>query len=504
MMATRQARPVPLLGELLAGIADAGEAALVPVSGLATDSRTVRQGDVFLACQGGAQHGLAHLDEALRCGAIAVVWERTESVQSVPEGLAVPAVGIGGLSQCVGPIASRYFGDPSRAMTIIGVTGTDGKTSVSQLLAQALDQDEAPCGVIGTLGMGRLGALSPASHTTPDALTLQHTLAAFRDQGTRWVSMEVSSHALAQGRVNGVAFDYAIFTNLSRDHLDYHGDMHAYAQAKRRLFEVPSLDTAILNVDDPYGRELSAQLQGHRRVFGYTLAEDSGVDCEVVRADRVVLDRDGIRARVRTPWGLGELETRLLGRFNLQNLLATLTTMLAIGVDLAEALVRLRQLRAVPGRMEVLGGDGAPLIIVDYAHTPAALAHVLAALREHCVGRLWCVFGCGGERDRGKRPLMAAIVEQHADRIIVTDDNPRNEDADAIIADILGGFERPAQVRVERDRAEAIALATRQAEADDVVLVAGKGHETEQIVGGERHPFSDRRQVERILQEGAR
>lgn len=497
-------RPPMTLGELLEGITDAGEATFVPVSGLATDSRVLNPGDVFLACQGTTQHALSHLDEALRRGASAVLWERTEAVRSAPGAIPVPSLGVAALSEYVGPIASRFFGDPTRSMTVIGVTGTDGKTSVSQLLAQALDQDEAPCGVIGTLGVGRAGALEPGTHTTPDALSLQESLARLRDQGARWLSMEVSSHALAQGRVNGVAFDHAIFTNLSRDHLDYHGNMQAYAQAKRRLFEIPGLDTAILNIDDAFGRELCAQLIRHTRVLGYGLGDAAGVDCEIVRADCVEVQPHGIQARVVTPWGSGDLETRLLGRFNLQNLLAVLTTLLAIGIDLTEALIRLRELHTVAGRMEVFGSEGAPLSVVDYAHTPAALAHVLEALREHCTGRLWCVFGCGGERDRGKRPLMAAAAERHADRVILTDDNPRNEDPEGILAEVLTGFERPAAVWIERDRAKAIQLALQQARTEDVVLIAGKGHEEVQIIGSERRPFSDRQQVERILGEIAR
>jgi UDP-N-acetylmuramoyl-L-alanyl-D-glutamate--2,6-diaminopimelate ligase len=504
-MPALKAPPVPRLGELLAGIADAGAAANLPVEGLATDSRRLNPGEVFLACQGRSYHALDHLDEALSRGASAVLWEPSPAWVEFPKSAAVVNVPVSALSQCLGPIASRYYDNPAQSMTVVGITGTDGKTSVSQLLAQALDQEAAPCGVIGTLGCGRPGALIPGLHTTPDALTLQRTLAELRDAGARWISMEVSSHALDQGRVNGTAIDYAVLTNLSRDHLDYHGDMQSYAQAKRRLFEVPGLDTAILNIDDAFGRELVAQLRAQTRVLGYGLGDAAGLDCEAVLADRLEPGPRGLRARVRTPWGSGELESRLLGRFNLQNLLAVLTTLLAIGIELTEALLRLRELHAVPGRMEVVPADpGSPLAVVDYAHTPAALTQVLEALREHCAGRLWCVFGCGGDRDRGKRALMADAAERLSDRIVVTDDNPRTEDPERIVQDILAGLGRPEQARVERDRGRAISLALGEAGPEDVVLIAGKGHEEVQIVGTECRPFSDREQVERALRGGGR
>lgn len=501
MTAQRRGADMPTLGWLLEGLAaPARDWAALPVAGLALDSRRLRPGEVFLACRGSREHGLAHARQALDRGAAAIVWEPGPGL-APPAGTGVPAVAVPRLGERVGIIADRYYGQPSRAMTVIGVTGTDGKTSVSQFLAQALDQERARCGVIGTLGYGLWGELQAGGHTTPDPVTLQGELARMREQGARWLSMEVSSHALAQGRVSGVAFDQAIFTNLSRDHLDYHGSLEAYGAAKRRLFEWPGLEYAILNLDDPYGRALSRSLQGPR-VLGFGLAGPGAYAVEAVTASGIELRPRGLRCRVHTPWGEGELEAPLLGRFNLQNLLAVLAALLALGVELQESLLRLRGLRTVPGRMEAWGGDGRPLAVVDYAHTPAALRQALEALRGHCTGRLWCVFGCGGERDRGKRPLMARAAEQGADAVIVTDDNPRGEDPQAIVQEILAGFVRPERVTVERDRARAIGLALEAAGPGDAVLIAGKGHETYQQLGAERLPFSDRAEVARHYGEG--
>lgn len=503
MMVARHVQPHPTLGSLLQGAVALNDGyAQMPVSGLCLDSRGLRAGDVFLACRGTRQHGLAYLDQALSRGAVAVLYEPAPGVEAlVPADGSVPMIAVPGLSAWVGVIADRFYGQPSRAMTVFGVTGTDGKTSVSQFLAQALDQESARCAVLGTLGYGLWGELSPASHTTPDAISLQAELARVRDLKARWLSMEVSSHALDQGRVNGVAFDQAIFTNLSRDHLDYHGSIEAYSAAKRRLFEWPGLDHAIINLDDPFGRALAGGLQGPQ-ILGYGLGAVADYAREVVTLDGLELHEDGIRARVLSPWGEGELEAPVLGRFNAQNLLAVTAALLALGIDLREILLRLRKLQTVPGRMEPVRVSGGPLAVIDYAHTPAALEHVLSALRGHCRGRLFCVFGCGGDRDRGKRPLMAGAAERGADRVIVTDDNPRHENPDDIVQEIMAGFVRLEAVSVQRDRAAAIAMALEEADADDVVLIAGKGHEDYQLYGDERMPFSDRAVVAAVLGAG--
>ncbi|HKK13203.1 MAG TPA: UDP-N-acetylmuramoyl-L-alanyl-D-glutamate--2,6-diaminopimelate ligase [Gammaproteobacteria bacterium] len=493
MMAARELANGYRLGALLEGLAELEPDREVTVQGLATDSRRVQPGDLFLARAGRHTHGLRHLDQALAAGAAAVVWEPVPG--AAPPAAAVPAVAVPGLGQVLGVIADRFFGHPSGELAVIGVTGTDGKTSCSHFIAQALDEATAPCGLIGTLGYGRYGALDAGTHTTPDAVALQRELAGLRDAGARRVVMEASSHALHQGRTTAVRFHTAVLTNLGRDHLDYHGDLASYADAKRGLFESPGLAHAVLNADDAFGRELLETLSGGLDTLAYGL-QALPPDRPGVQGDELVLDPQGLHLRVRSPWGSGTLGTRLLGRFNASNLLGALGALVVLGVPFEQALHRLGQTATVPGRMECFGGGpGQPLVVVDYAHTPQALEQVLGALREHCDGALWCVFGAGGERDAGKRPLMGRVAERLADRVVVTDDNPRNEDATQIVVDILAGLQAPDAVYVERDRGRAIALAVDRARPGDVVLVAGKGHEDYQQIGARRVPFSDREQV---------
>jgi UDP-N-acetylmuramoyl-L-alanyl-D-glutamate--2,6-diaminopimelate ligase len=488
------------LAALLEGLAPVPPGQDVPLTDLCLDSRRAQPGAVFLALAGHRGHGLAHVGDALKRGAAAVAWEPAEGVQA-PTGLPVPSVAVADLSLHLGRLADRFFGHPSGAMKLVGVTGTDGKTSVSQFLAQALHDEPGGCGVIGTLGAGRYGELVDTGHTTPDAVSLHRCLADLRDRGVRHTVMEVSSHALAQGRIGGVALDLAVFTNLSRDHLDYHASEADYAEAKARLFEWPGLEAAILNLDDPFGRVLAARLAGRVAVLGYGRGTPvAGVDC--VRAEAVRFHAEGLSFRVRTPWGDGALEARVLGDFNVHNLLAALATLLQLGLSLTDALERLSRVRTVPGRMERFAAASGVTLVVDYAHTPAALGHVLHALRAHCRGRLWCVFGCGGDRDPGKRPLMARAAEQQADRVVVTSDNPRHEDPAAIAAQVMSGFEHPERVQLELDRRAAVEQVWREAAPGDVVLLAGKGHETVQIVGDEQRPFSDRA-LARSLTEAA-
>jgi UDP-N-acetylmuramoyl-L-alanyl-D-glutamate--2,6-diaminopimelate ligase len=493
------------LRDLLEGMLDLPAAAAAlegEITGLAVDSRAVRQGDLFFALPGSAADGRDYISDALARGAAAVVYESGDGFRAPP--LAVPAIAVAGLRPRLGPIADRFYGSPSRRLTVIGITGTNGKTTTSQLLAQALDDPEGSrssssgrCAIVGTLGHGFPGALDGALHTTPDAITLQRLLARFAAQQARYVSMEVSSHALDQGRVNACTFALAVFTNLTRDHLDYHGDMARYAEAKARLFEFPDLRYAVLNTDDPFGRTLEARVRD-RRLMTLTY----GIETGEVRACEVEPRPEGLRLRVATPLGETGIEAPLFGRFNAYNLLAVFAVLLALGFDLLEARARLARLRPIPGRMERFGGRGGrPLVIVDYAHTPDALAQALAALREHTRGRLVCVFGCGGERDRGKRPQMGRVAEQLADEVILTDDNPRREDPRQILDDILGGMcTRPKLIR---DRALAIAAALAGAGSEDVVLVAGKGHEDYQQIGEERRPYSDRDTVAALLKEAA-
>ena len=505
MMAALRKSELPMLSALLVGVLHVAERADCAVHGLSLDSRTLREGELFLACAGHTRHGRDYIEQAVAAGAAAVLWEASSGDEdpltwrTAPSGRAVPILAVPQLSQLVGVIADRFYGQPSRTMFVAGVTGTNGKTSCSQFLAQALSQD-GPCGVIGTLGNGLYGALQETRHTTPDAITIHATLADWRARGAHSAVMEVSSHGLEQGRVRGVLFHTAVFTNLTREHLDYHGDMTAYGGAKRRLFEMEGLRCAVINSDDAYGRELLRSLSPAVEAISYGL-EIHGAPPAIYGHD-LHLDADGLRLQVSTAWGDGVLHSRLLGRFNASNLLAVLGVLLSRGVAMPVALERLAQLATVPGRMERFGGGANPLLVVDYAHTPDALQQALSALREHTQGRLWCVFGCGGDRDRGKRPEMGAIAERLADFVIVTDDNPRHEDPWDIVAGILGGMTNPDAVYVERDRRLAIAKALRNAAVDDVILIAGKGHESYQQFGERRVPYSDVATVQQLLAEG--
>jgi len=507
MMAAESQVSAVSLACLLEGLGAEGRVVDAQVSGLATDSRSVRCGDLFLACQGLQAHGLAHVDQAIRQGAVAVVWEPVSDAQisDMAGSLSVPSAAITGLSQKLGIIADRFYAQPSEALHVIGVTGTDGKTSVTHFIAQALSVGEQPCGLLGTLGYGVYGALQPPTHTTPDALRLQAEFAALRDSGVRQVAMEVSSHALHQYRTAAVAFDTAVLTQLSRDHLDYHGSIEAYAEAKRRLFQSPELSCAVLNVRDDFGRQLANELQGRLRVIAYRSRPDAAVrnyaDWLELTGVRP-LDK-GIVMQLESSWGAAAFEVPLLGVFNAENLLAALGALLAGGLPLQTAVQRLSRVKTVPGRMELFTQQGAARVVVDYAHTPHALETVLQALRPHCSGDLVCVFGAGGDRDQGKRPLMGALAERYADRVVLTSDNPRHENPDSILDQIARGFEQPQRALRIVDRGEAIEAAIADAAADDLVLVAGKGHEDYQLRGSERLPFSDRGWVQQVLRRQA-
>ncbi|MDP1708588.1 MAG: UDP-N-acetylmuramoyl-L-alanyl-D-glutamate--2,6-diaminopimelate ligase [Gammaproteobacteria bacterium] len=497
------------LSALLAGFTEIAPACERLIYGLSLDSRTTRAGDLFLACRGTQTDGHRHIEQAIQAGAAAVAWEW--STEHAPHELQTgcnehkkrtPMISVEQLSQRAGVIAERFYDYPCQHLSIIGITGTNGKTSVSHILAQALSEDnKTACGVIGTLGYGLYGQLQSAHNTTPDALKLHALLAQFRAAQAHHVVMEVSSHGLTQGRANGVSFDTAVFTNLTRDHLDYHASMEEYGQAKRRLFLMPGLRRAVINTDDAYGREIINTLPDHIKTLHYGLgaAAASGV-----RGSQLKLGPDGLRMKVHTPAGDGMLHSPLLGRFNASNLLAALSVLLLQGKSLKHALDRLEGVQPIAGRMERFGGGRRrPLVVVDYAHTPDALAQALQTLREHTPpgGKLWCVFGAGGDRDRGKRPLMGQAAEAHANFIVLTDDNPRHEDPVSIITDILGGMANPDAVYIHRGRAEAIAFVLHHALPTDTVLIAGKGHEDYQQIGNEKLPLSDREQVQRLLHE---
>ncbi|MBU6248609.1 MAG: UDP-N-acetylmuramoyl-L-alanyl-D-glutamate--2,6-diaminopimelate ligase [Xanthomonadaceae bacterium] len=475
------------LDRLLHGFADTAPLGGLAVSGLTLHSRDVRPGDAFVALRGTRQHGLAFAADAVSRGAAAVIAE-----SPAPAGVAVPdvpVVWVDDLAVRIGAIAARFHGDPSHQLRVVGVTGTNGKTSTVQLLAHALDTLGHRAATIGTLGAGLVGQLREGERTTPDAISVQSTLAAFRDAGASHVAMEVSSHALVQGRVNAVAFEVAAFTNLTRDHLDYHGTMEAYGEAKARLFAWQGLKAAVINVDDAFGATLAERLPPSVTCLRLSAAGLAGTD---VAAEQVVTSGEGLSFRLRTPWGSRAVHSPLLGRFNIANLLTVVACLGALGEPFERILTAVQALAPVNGRMNRIGdGRRQPLVVVDYAHTPDALEQALTALRAHCAGRLLCVFGCGGERDAGKRPVMGAIAERLADVAIVTDDNPRGEDGDAIVAQIVAGFADPSRATIERDRAAAIRLALAQARSGDVLLVAGKGHETYQEGADGKRPFDD-------------
>jgi UDP-N-acetylmuramoyl-L-alanyl-D-glutamate--2,6-diaminopimelate ligase len=474
------------LDQLLRDIAETQGVGDIVVSGLALDSRQVRPGDAFFALRGTREHGITFAQGAVARGARVVLAE-APAADVLP--MDVPVLWVDGLHGKVGEIASRFFGHPSESLRVIGVTGTNGKTSTVQLLAQALEQLGHRAATIGTLGAGLHGRISEGERTTPDAISVQGLLASFRDEGATHVAMEVSSHALEQGRVAAVAFEMAAFTNLTRDHLDYHGSMEAYGEAKAKLFAWPSLKAAAINIDDAFGRSLAGRLPSGVRVLRLSAEGDTAAD---IRAVDVATSAEGLAFELRTPWGTQVIRSSLLGRFNVANLLAVVACLGALGASFEHIVTAIEGLQPINGRMNRLGGVAhLPLVVVDYAHTPDALEQALTALRAHCDGRLICVFGCGGERDAGKRPQMGAIAERLADQIIITDDNPRGEDGDVIVAQIVAGLRRPGVATVERDRAAAIDRALALALAGDVVLIAGKGHETYQEGAAGKRPFDD-------------
>lgn len=493
-----------LLNKLLEGYARAPE---LEVTGVEIDSRRVTAGDAFLAVRGIGSHGLQHVELALQRGASAVVWEPAPGVAE-PEDLAVPQIAVAGLSKKVGEIAARFHGEPAKKLFTVGVTGTDGKTSTAYLVAQALDLLGSDCGYLGTIGYGRVNALKEASHTTPDAIRLQELFADFAGGGLKACAMEVSSHALDQARVGGIGFDVSILTNITRDHLDYHGTVAAYAAAKKKLFSGYCRGTVVLNRDDATGEAWAAEFSNAgAATIRYGIEGLAPASGQHLIARDLKLSVEGLAFQLDSSWGQAQVRSRLLGRFNVYNLLAALAAVLAKGVALADAVGVLARLNTVPGRIEGFKGPkAAPLVVVDYAHTPEALAQILKAVRAHCSGRLICVFGCGGDRDRGKRPLMGAAAEQGADTAIVTDDNPRSEDPRAVVDEILAGLTASgrAAMRVIHDRAEAIRVAVAEAGASDVVVIAGKGHETTQTVGTEVRQFSDRAFVAALVGVEAR
>jgi UDP-N-acetylmuramoyl-L-alanyl-D-glutamate--2,6-diaminopimelate ligase len=477
----------------------------VKISRLVTDSRMLSAGDTFVAYPGGQLDGRQFIAQAIAQGANAVIWDAHNFKWNAA--WQIPNLAVSDLRQQAGAIAAEVYGNPSQKLWMVGITGTNGKTSCSHWLAQSFNGLGRKSALIGTLGNGFPPALQATLNTTPDVIRVHGLLTEYLQQDAQVVAMEVSSHALEQGRVNAVKYDVALLTNLSRDHLDYHGDMSSYAAAKRRLFDWQQLKFAVLNLDDAFGSELAEQLQDAAvEVIGYGLSDQALQQAErlglrMVFGGKLQLDAQGCRLQVHSSWGGGALSSPLLGRFNAENLLGTLAVLLVSGVVLDDALRVVTQLRSVPGRMQTLGGGESPSVVVDYAHTPDALEKVLHTLREVTApggGKLICVFGCGGDRDKGKRPMMGTVAGKLADLSIVTSDNPRSEDAQEIMAAIVPGI--GGRYEVIADRAQAIAQAIRQAQAVDTVLIAGKGHEDYQEINGVKYPFSDMAVAQRSLE----
>ena len=472
------------------------------ITGLGLDSRTIEAGALFFATQGTRQHGLQYSRQAVARGVAAIAWEPGPQAREDCLHDELPCIRIPGLQQQIGPIARRFYRNPQGHIHVIGVTGTDGKTSVSHFLAQAFAQLGIPCGVIGTLGYGIHPNLEPDACTTPDAIRMQALLHGLLEKEIPQVVVEASSHGLKQGRLNGVDVDTAIFTNLGHDHMDYHASLEDYENSKRILFRAAGLQHAVINVDDAFGRKLAEEAGNHTKVIPYSCGMHLTGREPHIFASSVSASQKGTVIEIDSSWGSGVIDTGLCGKFNVSNLLAVTGALLAKGHALDEVIAAVSCVQTVPGRMEwVQGSQNAPGVLVDYAHTPEALSSVLQVLRETCTGRLWCVFGCGGDRDSGKRKYMAQAVESLADHAVVTDDNPRFEDAGDIVQDVISGFSPAASYSVIHDRQQAIAHAIHQAQPGDTVLIAGKGHETLQIIDGKRLPFDDRKTAADCLRE---
>lgn len=468
---------------------------------LILDSRQIQPGDLFLAknsTQTGAQ---TYIFDAIQKGAVAVLQETDNQNEAISWQQQIPIIPIYQLSQQIGEIAARFYDFPAKKLRIIGVTGTNGKTSCSHFLAQCLQALQVPCGIMGTLGNGFYGQLQETGLTTPDAITLQENLRQFINKGARAVAMEVSSHGIDQGRINAIPFEIGLLTNVTQDHLDYHGDMATYAGVKRRFLAGSTVKQAIINADDVYGADWIDELVQHKSVFSYSIrpsTQSRAVPSVVTKS--IQLLPHGIVAYIESPWGEGELWLPLIGQFNLSNALAVLTALCVLGISFQEAIAQLSQLKPVAGRMQTVGGLTTPLVVVDYAHTPDALEKALQALRDHTKGKLICVFGCGGDRDKSKRPLMARIAEQLADQLWITNDNPRHEQPEAIAKQILQGLTVPEKVNVELDRSKAIQNSIQLAKVGDCVLIAGKGAECYQQIGNNKLPFDDVVKVKECLE----
>ncbi|MCZ6804549.1 MAG: UDP-N-acetylmuramoyl-L-alanyl-D-glutamate--2,6-diaminopimelate ligase [Proteobacteria bacterium] len=489
------------LGELLSGLTTVGES--IDVTGVAIDSREIKSGDLFMAYRGSQFNGIDYIDDATQSGAVAIAIDEDEEASLNLNSVTI--VKVPNLRKQAGAIISRFYDEPSKEMQVIGVTGTNGKTTVTYMIAYALYVLGKQSAIIGTLGYGRFRQIETGTTTTPDPVKLHSLFSNWRDEVDS-VAMEVSSHALDQGRVAGTEFDIAVFTNLSRDHLDYHETDEAYANAKFQLFESPGLTHAIINIDDAYGTQLIERLPVGLNIFTYSTesiqAGSKKKEVFCVYCEKIETNHLKTELSVQSPGGQAKIQTRLPGKFNSENILAAFSTLCASGFPVEKVATALSGFAGIPGRMEYFVSEGKPLLVVDYAHTPDALEKALTALRPYCNGKLFCIFGCGGDRDVGKRSQMGSIAESLADQIVLTNDNPRTELQEQIIENILEGIKDKSQVTIKYDRSDAITNTFLCANEDDVILIAGKGHETTQQIGSTLSPFSDR-ELARRLTEGA-
>lgn len=504
MMSRSQNAGKPLAG-LLKGYNTIEPVPDIDIVDITSNSRTARRGSLFIALRGINSQGIDFAIDAVKSGAVAVIYDSEDEycVRRIPllgKQVQTSWIGIKSLDRINGEIVSRFYGEPGRSMKIIGITGTDGKTSVTHLITQALTRIGKSVASIGTLGYGIGNKFDTATHTTPDAVTLQSYLHEFHEQKCDYVIMEVSSHSLQQYRVSGCQFDIAVLTNLGRDHLDYHQDMEQYAATKGRLFRDFDLSARVLNIDDAFGRQLANEFKSGGKIRYSALApkEKQGVEVYLLNSE---ITEQGLDLDVATPIGEIHASTALMGQFNIDNTLACISSLVALGLEQAEIQLAVTGLQAIPGRMEKITGDSSrATAVIDFAHTEQALRACLTASREYTSGQLWCVFGCGGDRDQGKRQGMGRAAEELADRIIITDDNPRTEDPERIVSDIREGLANPKNSCVVHNRQAAIEYALTEAKSGDLVVIAGKGHEQEQIIGHERYPFSDRHVVQRFIQ----
>lgn len=494
------------LSSLLQGYTRESLAMDLQITGLTSNSTSVKPGDLFIAQAGLTRHAIDYAVDAVRAGAVAVLFDADDaySLQRVTllrKQVDVCWVAVSSLARVTGEIASRFYDHPSRHFKLIGVTGTDGKTSVTHLLVQALTRLNKVAGSVGTLGYGLPLQLKMTAYTTPDAVSLQTILFELQQKHCEYVVMEVSSHALEQSRVSGCDFDVAVLTNLGSDHLDYHGDQAEYAASKAKLFERPELSALVLNINDDFGLELARQ-HASQVVAGYSTTAITESDlAHRVQLLNSEITAQGLKISALVDTDVIHVQTGLVGAFNNENLLACISVLRQLGFSSEQIEEGLQSAQTIPGRMEYFPGKQQhPAVVIDFAHTAQALQACLSSLQGQYDGRLICVFGCGGDRDQSKRPLMARVAEQLADAVIVTDDNPREESPERIMQDILSGFEQPHRVKVIHDRKCAIETAIREARHEDLVVIAGKGHEQFQIIGDQRLPFSDRHVVRKILE----